>query len=147
MTPKLRRTRHSAGFNRISGRPHLVLTSHIWRIDKKVSICWQKSVIRQLPLSRLITAPFSAKVSPPINLQKVTGANSIMLYTAGQCRWVTGGLASVLWLTSCEQRSSWTPLSVWPGGLSDTFRKRTLSLWDYLHKDGRLTHFICILKS
>lgn len=88
-----------------------------------------KTAIRQPSLSLSITFPCSVKVSPPINLQKETGANSIK----PDCR--TTLLTDSSPLPQCSDwkavdrniSCAYSLYRLHPVGPSDTFRTRTLS--------------------
>lgn len=110
----------------------------------KVHICWQNLGFDSSPY--LGQLPRHAQPRFAHQLTFIKWLELIQLCsTAGPCFWLTGQPASGFWLTSCEQQSScflcWMFISVWPHGLPDTFRKRTLSRWDYLHKEGCETRF------
>lgn len=110
----------------------------------KVHICWQNLWFDSSPY--LGQLPRHAQPRFAHQLTFIKWLELIQLCsTAGPCFWLTGQPASGFWLTSCEQQSScflcWMFISVWPHGPPDTFRKRTLSRWDYLHKEGCETRF------
>lgn len=68
-----------------------------------------EAVIRQLSLSRSITSPCTAQVRPPINLQKVTGANSVALH----CRaMLLTDRSACLWVVSDKLRKAEQPFPV-----------------------------------
>lgn len=65
--------------------------------------------IRQLSLSRSITSPCAAQVRPPINLQKATGANSVVLH----CRaMLLTDRSACLWVVSDKLRKAEQPFPV-----------------------------------
>lgn len=140
---KLWKTHYSSGFNRIADVQHLYIYNFInipiFRGLMKVHICWQNLWFDSSPY-RHAQPRFAHQLTLIKWLELIQ-----LCSTAGPCFWLTGQPASGFWLTSCEQQSScflcWMFISVWPHGLPDTFRKRTLSRWDYLHKEGCETGF------